>query len=93
MSGSSVSASINRFSADRAAPEPKQLEPDHGYRGILESVTLLDDGFVRAVLSGQPIDMPEEMEPKLKPWLGKPTEVANFCGEHYVFQWMRGQTT
>lgn len=87
MSGSSVSDPINTFSANSVVPEAKRLEPDHGYRGILESVTMLGDGLLRAVLSGQPIDLPDEMEPKLKPWLGKPTEVALFVGEYYVFQW------
>jgi hypothetical protein len=82
-----VSASINPFPTADAVPEAKQLAPDHGYRGILESVTLLGDGFVRAVLSGQPIDLPEQVESKLRPWLGKPTEVANLLGEYYVFQW------
>jgi|GEM_PF-6068122 len=86
MSGT-VCGPINIFSADRATPQPKQLEPDHGYRGILESVTLLGDGLVRAVFSGQPIDLPEEQEPKLLLWLGKPTRVAFIFGEYYVFRW------
>ena len=80
---------LSADSADGAARQPRQLESEHGYRGILESVTLLGDGFARAVLSGQPIDLPEEMQPKLMPWLGKPTEVARFLGNYYVFQWRR----
>lgn len=84
MSGT-VCRAINTFPTPALAP--KQLEPYHGYRGILESVTLLGDGFVRAVFSGQPIDLPEALEPKLMPWLGKPTRVAFIIGEYFVFRW------
>ena len=79
----------NVFSFSAEGRAAMRLEPDHGYRGILESVTLLGDGFVRAVFSGQPIDLPEELEPKLLSWLGKPTRVAFLIGEYFVFQWRR----
>ena len=73
--------------------EPIRLDLWHGYDGVLQSIQQGEDGYILVDLSGRIVELPEELESKLRPLMGLPVRVARIDGQYYAAKWTRRPTT
>ena len=62
---------------------PRRLREFEEARGFLESVSCRD-GFMVAVFSWGSIALPEELEPKLREYVGRLCTILRLDGRHHV---------
>jgi hypothetical protein len=75
--------------APQPTVEPIRLENWHGRNGILQSIQWDEDGYIMADLSGSIVELPAELEGKLRPLMGLPARVAIIDGVYYAAKWTR----
>ena len=61
-----------------------RLREGKGYDGVLNSIEPGEDGYILADIEGFKVELPEELEGKLRPLMGQEVQVAFLFGKYHV---------
>jgi hypothetical protein len=70
-----------------------RLREGIGYDGVLRSIEPGEDGYILAEIEDFIVELPEELEGKLRPLLGQPVRVAFLCGKYLACKMIRRSQT